>query len=41
MYSFNVLDEHLSMDDLSNSLEKFEDFDNIERKKTATEEQSI
>ena len=40
MYPFNVLDEHLSIDDLSDSLDKFEDFDNIE-KKTATEEQSF
>ena len=29
------------MDDLSDRLDKFEDFGNIERKKTATEEQSI
>ena len=33
----NFLDKHLSKDDLTDSLDKFEDFDNIERK----EEQSI
>ena len=33
----NFLDKHLSKDDLTDSLDKFEDFDDIERK----EEQSI
>ena len=28
----NFLDKHLSKDDLTDSLDKFEDFDNIERK---------
>ena len=32
MSSLNVLDEHLSMDDISDSLDKFEDFGNIEKK---------
>ena len=35
--SFKFLDKHLSKDDLIDSLDKFEDFDNIERK----DEQSI
>ena len=29
---FNFIDKHLSKDDLTESLDKFEDFDNIERK---------